>query len=253
MYYLDDNSFAVFKSCSMRKFDEGERHITRVFNSSVLILMLGGVLKFTEDGEDISLRRGEYYIQRSGLYQEGRVPSEVPEYFYVHFDGKFKNEGSLPVRGTFEEVDVSEPVGRLEKMYFSAQKNAFALNGAFYDILGALDFGKSAAESDGKTAGEIEKYIMENFSDPSFSLDCIKRKFNFSTEYIIKIFSGRFLKTPHRYITGLRVKRAKQLMLSSERGLSDIAAECGYSDYSVFYKNFKNETGMSPNVWRSKK
>lgn len=49
VYYLNDNAFARFEACSMRKFDEGECHITRVFKSSVLILMLGGILRFTED------------------------------------------------------------------------------------------------------------------------------------------------------------------------------------------------------------
>lgn len=252
VYYLNDNAFARFEACSMRKFDEGECHITRVFKSSVLILMLGGILRFTEDGNDVSLRRGEYYIQRSGLYQEGRVKSDVPEYFYIHFDGRFANEGTVPVRGTFEAVDSLQLFKRLEDEYFSAVKNPFALTGLFYDILGSLNQPESD-KRDGETAAEIEKFIMENFASPSFSLDDIKKKFNFSTEYLIKIFSTRFLMTPHKYVTGLRIKRAKQLMLSSERSIGLIASECGYEDYSVFYKNFKNETGMSPDAWRRKK
>ena len=252
MYYLDDNAFARFEACSMRKFDEGECHVTRVFKSSVLILMLGGELKFTEDGEDISLRHGEYYIQRSGLYQEGRVKSEVPEYFYIHFDGRFAHEGTVPIRGTFEAVDLLPLFKRLEDEYFSAVKNPFAPAGLFYSILGSLNPLRSD-KRDGETAGEIEKFIMENFASPSFLLDDIKKKFNFSTEYLIKIFSARFLKTPHQYVTALRIKRAKQLMLSSEKSIGLIAAECGYGDYSVFYKNFKNETGMSPDAWRRKK
>ena len=180
MYYLSDTSPLHFNACSMRRFFKGEKHITRVCEDSVLILMFDGILRFAEDGFDTELRAGEYYIQRGGLFQEGRLASDEPRYF----------------------------------------------------------------------VGEIQSFILARFRESSFSLREIAEKFNFSNEYIIKLFRSGFSKTPHRYITELRIEYAKQLMLSTERGLGDIAAECGYSDYSVFYKSFLQNTGKSPRDWR---
>lgn len=250
MYYLSDNSFQHFVCCSMRSFFKGERHITRVCDNNVLILMFSGILRFTEDGSDIELYAGEYYIQRSGLYQEGRVASDEPAYFYIHFDGDFSEKSGLPIRGTFSANEVMNDIRCLENLYFSPRNNSFAKNGLLYDILGILAAERSYPDSCADIVRKIESFIIAHFCESTFSLHAIAKKFNFSDDYIIKLFRSEFSKTPHRYITELRIEYAKQLMLSTERSLCDIALECGYSDYSVFYKSFFREVGKSPRNWR---
>lgn len=247
--YLSDSDFQSFKECSMRSFAYGEKHITRIFGKSVLILMLDGVLRFTEAGKDIELRSGEYYIQKQGLKQEGLHISDMPKYFYIHFDGIFSETGGIPIRGRFSHSDISNNIQRLEKMYFSSNTNRFALNGQFYNILGSLN----PPENRSDIADEIENYILAHFKECSFSLNDIKNKFHFSEEYIIKIFSKKLSKTPYKYITSLRIAYAKQLINSTARSFTDIAFECGYNDYSVFYKSFLRETGTSPRKWRIQK
>lgn len=250
VYYLSDTSPLHFNACSMRRFFKGEKHITRVCEDSVLILMFDGILRFAEDGFDTELRAGEYYIQRGGLFQEGRLASDEPRYFYIHFDGEFTKDAGLPIRGAFPSAEVINDVRRLEQLYFSPRRNSFAVNGLFYSILGSLAAKRGSFESGTDIVGEIQSFILARFRESSFSLREIAKKFNFSNEYIIKLFRSGFSKTPHRYITELRIEYAKQLMLSTERGLGDIAAECGYSDYSVFYKSFLQNTGKSPRDWR---
>lgn len=247
--YLSDLALQSFKDCSMRSFEYGEKHITRIFGKSVLILMLDGVLRFTEDEKDIELGAGEYYIQKQGLKQEGLRASDMPKYFYIHFDGVFSETDGIPIRGRFLHSDISSNIQRLKKMYFSPNTNKFALNGQFYNILGSLN----PPESGSEIADEIENYILAHFKECSFSLNDIKNKFNFSEEYIIKIFSKKLSKTPYKYITSLRIAYAKQLMSSTARSFTDIAFECGYNDYSVFYKSFLRETGISPRKWRIQK
>lgn len=250
MFYLSDKSFQRFICCSMRSFFKGERHITRVCDNNVLILMFGGILRFTEDGSDIELHAGEYYIQRSGLYQEGWLASDEPTYFYIHFDGDFSENSGLPIRGTFSAAEVMSDIRRLENLYFSPRSNSFAKNGLLYDILGILASEPGCTDNSADIVRKIESFIIAHFCENTFSLHEIAERFNFSDDYIIKLFRSEFSKTPHRYITELRIKYAKQLMLSTERDLCDIASECGYSDYSVFYKSFLREVGKSPRDWR---
>ena len=75
----------TYRLSAFRKFLPGERHITRVESGDILLLMLDGVLRFTEDGVPVELTRGEYYIQERGLLQEGPEVSDSPYYFYLHF------------------------------------------------------------------------------------------------------------------------------------------------------------------------
>ena len=85
--FLDLDQALPCISCSFRRFDPEECHVTRVSDSDVLLLMLEGELIFWEDGRRISLLPGQWYIQKAGLVQEGREPSRLPFYYYLHFLG----------------------------------------------------------------------------------------------------------------------------------------------------------------------
>lgn len=246
--YLSDTALQSFKSCALRRFDKCEHHVTRRFKYSVLILMLSGKLCFTEEGQDIELTGNEYYIQRQGLYQEGRMPSDAPEYFYIHFDGAFSKGGGLPLRGNFPLPQVMEYLRILEQSVMSNNANDFALNGIFYSILGCLGRECENSKTD-YIAAEIARYLAEHFTERGFSTDSITERFPYNKDYLIRLFKDKFSVTPYKYITKLRIERASQLLLSSTKTAEEIAHECGYEDYSVFYKNFFKLNGCSPLEW----
>src|SRR6185437_1119173 len=56
--------------------------------------------------------------------------------------------------------------------------------------------------------------------------------------------------TPHRYLVRRRVERAQGLMLSTEKTLSEIAAECGLADQAHLTRLFRRIVGESPAAWR---
>jgi AraC-like DNA-binding protein len=56
--------------------------------------------------------------------------------------------------------------------------------------------------------------------------------------------------SPHEYIMRRRVERAQGLMLSTNKALSEIAAECGLADQSHFTRLFRRVVGESPAAWR---
>jgi transcriptional regulator GlxA family with amidase domain len=56
--------------------------------------------------------------------------------------------------------------------------------------------------------------------------------------------------SPHRHIIRRRVERAQGLMLSTDRSLSDIAAECGLADQAHLTRLFRRIVGESPAAWR---
>ena len=86
--YLSDSVPMALKLCAMKRFEANEFHIIRIYAYSVLILMMRGVLRFREDGREVSVVPGEYYIQREGLFQEGMpMEGEPPVYFYIEFKG----------------------------------------------------------------------------------------------------------------------------------------------------------------------
>jgi len=56
--------------------------------------------------------------------------------------------------------------------------------------------------------------------------------------------------SPGRYIHQKRIDLAKQLIITSNENLQEIAYKAGYADYSSFFSVFKKTVGLSPNEYR---
>jgi len=52
------------------------------------------------------------------------------------------------------------------------------------------------------------------------------------------------------YFRHLRLEQAKLKLLNSESNVTEIAAECGFSSTTLFCRNFKNYTGLTPLTYR---
>jgi AraC-like DNA-binding protein len=55
---------------------------------------------------------------------------------------------------------------------------------------------------------------------------------------------------PHRFLLDARVRKAKDLLLSSALPLIDIALTCGFNTQSHFTRVFSGLVGVSPGTWR---
>lgn len=53
------------------------------------------------------------------------------------------------------------------------------------------------------------------------------------------------------YIHNLRLEKAKDLLKHSDLPIAQVAAECGYSDYTYFCRTFKRETGSAAKEYRA--
>jgi AraC-like DNA-binding protein len=56
--------------------------------------------------------------------------------------------------------------------------------------------------------------------------------------------------TINAYLREIRVTRAKDLLENTELPLHTIATHIGFKDSSIFIKNFKKSTGLTPLKWR---
>ena len=52
------------------------------------------------------------------------------------------------------------------------------------------------------------------------------------------------------YVISLRINHAKLLLSETDQSVTDIALECGYTDFNYFSKQFKKLTHLSPSEFR---
>lgn len=239
----------TYRLSAFRKFLPGERHITRVESSDILLLMLDGVLRFTEDDVPVELTRGEYYIQQRGLFQDGPVASDSPSYFYLHFgDCAWSDEApTLPRRGVFDP-DTFLPL--LKELNRAENEDAprMVKSGLLCTILSRLFREQARSERD-MLVDHMVRCLTRDLQSPP-SLAELAAAFHFSENYLIRIFREAMGITPHAYVGAARIRKAKLLLSTSNITADRVAYECGFADYAHFYRMFHKETGCSPKRYR---
>lgn len=83
------------------------------------------------------------------------------------------------------------------------------------------------------------KYIEENFSGESFSLNSVAGAIGVSSNYFSSIFSQEMQITFIEYVTKKRMEKAKKLLSQTQLHSSEIAGEVGYKDPHYFSFVFK--------------
>ena len=63
-----------------------------------------------------------------------------------------------------------------------------------------------------------------------------------SPRYFLRVFQETYHTTPKAYITQLRIAHARTLLTHSEKPITEIAFDCGYSDSNYFSRVFKKIT-----------
>ncbi len=243
---LDMNALPLYCESAFRSFYKHEHHVSRIFDRDVLIIGFGGILRFEENDTPVSVHTGEYYIQRRGLVQTGKSESDLPRYYYIHFHGKFRDDGrGLPLKGT---VDTERIMPLIDRLHASEVGSSTAVekHAHFYNILSEIMSSRDNADDISTRAA---KYISENAAS-KISLSEVSDRLGYTEDYIIRQFKKRYGVTPHEYLIDLRINNAKQLLITTDRSVSAIAYECGYSDVAAFYKAFSKRTGQSPTEYR---
>ncbi len=242
----------TFRTCGTKIFKPDELHVTRVYSNDVVILMNSGILRFTEDGKDIELKAGEYYIQRAGLLQEGKRLSELAEYFYIELIGGEYEEScvGIPLRGSFNAASISIYQKRLEEAYLTHKATQFLLNGYMNLILCELTSDETKIESQEQTARLIRNDLRARYTE-KISINELSERYGYDGDHIIRIFKKYYGKTPHKYLIELKIEHACWLLVNTDLSAAAIADSVGYGDFPTFWRSFKSACGVSPTQYRN--
>jgi AraC family transcriptional regulator len=84
------------------------------------------------------------------------------------------------------------------------------------------------------------------------SLGEIARVACLSPFHLLRVFRAAFGQTPHQYLTGCRMSRAKFLLEKTAVPVTAICLECGFTSLGSFSTAFQKHCGISPRKWRQR-
>lgn len=120
-----------------------------------------------------------------------------------------------------------------------------------YSIISELDmeFDRTSEKFNGtdnynvSIVGYVEKHFTEKLT-----IEKLCNEFFISRTTVNTIFKNYTGVTFLKFLNFLRAKEANRLMKESQFSIKSISSLCGFSDYSTFYRTYKNVYGVSPNT-----
>ena len=96
----------------------------------------------------------------------------------------------------------------------------------------------------------LDQYIRENCSDEISNTE-LGAIFGYHPFYISKVLKNKKGVTLRQYIISYRLKRSCALLQFTNKTISEIAEETGFTDASYFTKTFKATFGVTPKEYRN--
>ena len=101
-------------------------------------------------------------------------------------------------------------------------------------------------------AFKIQNYLDHHYLH-ELTIDEIADKFFLNKHYISHLFKDVTGYSIMKYVTSLRMNKAKAMLLETNESISSIAVQCGYSNFTYFTKQFKKYEGCTPSSYRKTK
>lgn len=89
------------------------------------------------------------------------------------------------------------------------------------------------------------KLFIDNHYSDRLDLDNIADEARFSKFHFIRLFKSIYGKTPHHYLTQVRMEKAKEF-LSNQMSVADTCTSVGFDSPTSFTALFKKKFGQSP-------
>lgn len=112
---------------------------------------------------------------------------------------------------------------------------------------------RMATLQEGHLAARVDTYLAANL-EKELTAEDLCREFGIGRTRLYKLSSELYGQGIAQHIRGLRMERAKALLLNRrEMAIAEVASRCGYRDYNYFISVFSREVGCPPGAYRNRR
>lgn len=209
---------------------------------AALSIRLNGSSNFNIDGKIFTALTGDLvYIPADKFYE---VEYSGSEFIVVHLMDCNYTEAELI---TTENKDSVTSLFLKMLEHWKETRSINKANSYLYAIMYKLE--EEQNNSLIKKPEEFEKcikFLNENFSNTSVKIETLCEYGYISRSSLQRYFLKYMGVAPKQYLLQLRLDKAIDLLANDNKPISEIAADCGFSDEKYFSRAFKANFGFSP-------
>lgn len=220
-----------------------------------IVLFLGGDAQLISETVNINLKPQTIVVIPKETYHQFIINGDQNEYYRCVFQFYETAENLSLISSSIQELFVTESdkiiahlFSKMIKMTKEPDENAQIVSEAVLNLL--LDEIKSKKSievfedlSDELTKQAIE-YISQNLAE-NVNVNDIAKHLNVSPSTLMRTFKKNMNMPIHKYIIKKRLIFAHTKITNGEPATL-AAIDCGFNDYSGFYKQYKKMFGVSP-------
>ena len=213
------------------------------------------------EGKEFHGRAGDWFFIPANAYHsfhniKGSGFKKFWSHFDVYPDNKIFERLSLPYCFKVSDREAVDLLFKNYARHASSKKlsDIILAKGYLTELLG--EYINAAGESDvfisskeSEQFDDLLRYINENI-ERDFSNSQLASMLYIHPNHLIRLFKEKTGKTPSRYIAERKMERARRLIETSDKQISQISEAVGISDYAYFSRLFKSCYGMSPSYCR---
>lgn len=232
-----DGYYLVFISNGQGVFETAKTGSHRVSAGTVFFLFPGVWHRYKPD-ENAGWE--EYWVGFQGNYPEALMSKSFfnPEQPFIHIG---PNEYFLQLLHQLIEIIESGKTGFHQ-----------IISGIALQILGMLH-AASQTESDTETADSLilkAKFLLQESIMEKINMQQLARELPMGYSSFRKIFKTETGQSPNQYLLDIRLKKAKDLLKSTDMNINEIAYRSGFLSIYHFSKLFKKKNKVSPVFYR---
>lgn len=222
-----------------------------------LLYIYSGYGVFQINGKQTRLEAGNIIIYEPGDPQiYFYYAKDIPEIYWIHFLGT----GTKPLLGNLQSGFYYIGISRTIKNIFDEIILELQLRRPQFDTLCAADLSKLlihcrrlSADSHKAAANnpQLDKFLahLNRHYMESWSIQQMADYCNMSIDYFSHQFKLLVGVSPIRFLNDLRISHAKEILLTENLTISEVATLVGYSNPLYFSRAFKKSTGTSPSSY----
>lgn len=248
---------ARFISAGQCVAQEGWTHPRRLLDSTVLIVVKAGRFGLRVNQDEYVLGARQAMLLPAGLPHCGFHPEggEAPEYYWAHFENGGAAGGLLRfdglrlelMEGAFNRLVIG--FHQLISESRGTRRRADICDYSLSILLMELQQGSREAPRNAVAARMLEYIRLHCFE--KLTLNDLSHALGYTEDYLSRLFHEHVDCSFRQYLHELRMERAKRELLSGVKPITQIAAECGYSNPKFFSTAFMKCEGLSPSAYRN--
>ncbi|GIO59724.1 AraC family transcriptional regulator [Paenibacillus cineris] len=246
------------------------QHMNRILMEYELFIQTRGTLYISCNEKKFALREGEFLLMPPRSHQYGYQASDC-SFYWLHFSARGETESisadeleqacdpeviAIPEYGTLRSPNkLTVMLKQLQdsvRSYREQNLNNYLTTGVLCEIYNQMFFvqNQPAKPEKQQLYNDIVDYIKW-YKEENLKVEHLAKHFGYNAKYLTGLFSSIAGISLKQYIMQEKMEAAKFLLTDTNRKITEIANQLGFSNSHSFMKAFKKKTGLTPSEYRN--